>query len=569
MPNQSKKKETIKTLNSKLVQVEDIDKLAMGVKFDIRDLQAKAQDQLMQQLAKFRSKDETPSEWYAKQIQSLTEFQKKFNNVLKTEERKILDNFKENSKELHLSGKQYQNQKNGLKQASTQVIDSSIQQHKRNISNIYTKTIQSNSAQALQKQIFNLIEHDATNGATIYKNGKYYRTENYMEMKIRTELNNEVANNMLETGQKFGVIFYTCCQFGDCAPDHAWCQDKGLFVDENWQSQIDDEDVRQQIDAYIQQHKIPTMQEVMDAPYYFTTRPNCRHYFQYIDTDSVLEIKSKEKLQDYRREEGLLIGGKYKPEKYEALQQQRKLERDIRTAKEMANAEAIIFNSSDDKISITSLIHQKKHYDYVNRVKKLQKQQRELLKKNNWLTRQSFRESTTRNVTMGLKQNQNQVTIKLEDASAYSIEKTISKPKREILKKAIEQKNPFLFVSTSKRDMTLMERVPKVASQIDNGSYAIGFHCRAGGLSIINGRDGFTPNDVAKIITGRGEWKEGQPITLLACSSGVEKDGVCMAQEIADKLGVEVYAPTKILYFYHDYTTSPKLKDFKKFTPRK
>ncbi len=52
----------------------------------------------------------------------------------------------------------------------------------------------------------------------------------------------------------------------------------------------------------------------------------------------------------------------------------------------------------------------------------------------------------------------------------------------------------------------------------------------------------------AKIIKKLPDYKKGQPIRLLSCSTGSKAQG--FAQDLANKLNVAVYAPSDILWAY-------------------
>lgn len=76
------------------------------------------------------------------------------------------------------------------------------------------------------------------------------------------------------------------------------------------------------------------------------------------------------------------------------------------------------------------------------------------------------------------------------------------------------------------------------------------------------------------IISGRREYQK-QNIRLLSCSTGKEdKYGNCVAQELANRLGVDVYAPIAVLNIYEDGKLTvgreelPEEKGFKWFTPK-
>ena len=134
---------------------------------------------------------------------------------------------------------------------------------------------------------------------------------------------------MIKDGAAAGNIFYITSFYGDCAPDHADFQGK-IYVDDDWMS-ICPKDRLEEVENYIRANKIMTVQEVTgEAGNYFTTRPNCRHYFQYISIDEVLGAKD---LKEVRDKMDLNYNGKYKPEKYDALSQQRSNERYIRSYK--------------------------------------------------------------------------------------------------------------------------------------------------------------------------------------------------------------------------------------------
>lgn len=74
----------------------------------------------------------------------------------------------------------------------------------------------------------------------------------------------------------------------------------------------------------------------------------------------------------------------------------------------------------------------------------------------------------------------------------------------------------------------------------------------------------------AKLIKSRTDYTKGQSIRLLSCNTGKGND--CFAQNLANKLGVTVYAPTKMIWAWpngtHDVYGSiknninkPNLKD--------
>ncbi len=83
----------------------------------------------------------------------------------------------------------------------------------------------------------------------------------------------------------------------------------------------------------------------------------------------------------------------------------------------------------------------------------------------------------------------------------------------------------------------------------------------------------------AKLIKSKENYKRGKPIRLLSCNTGGSKEG--FAQNLANKLGVIVEAPTKLIWAYPNgkYIVADRRKDnpqlpdlknrgiFKKFYP--
>ena len=65
----------------------------------------------------------------------------------------------------------------------------------------------------------------------------------------------------------------------------------------------------------------------------------------------------------------------------------------------------------------------------------------------------------------------------------------------------------------------------------------------------------------AKLIKSKSEYKRGQPIRLLSCNTGSTANG--FAQSLANKLGVVVKAPTKLVWAYSTgkYIVADRSKD--------
>lgn len=71
-------------------------------------------------------------------------------------------------------------------------------------------------------------------------------------------------------------IFYVSSYHKDCANDHKSAQGK-IYVDKYYDS-TDDE-----LRLFVEHNKIEFIQDIIEAPTYMFTRPNCRHWFKAFD----------------------------------------------------------------------------------------------------------------------------------------------------------------------------------------------------------------------------------------------------------------------------------------------
>lgn len=94
-------------------------------------------------------------------------------------------------------------------------------------------------------------------------------------------------------------IFYLASKHNDCALDHKDYQGK-MYIDEKWESVIQDERLKKKVSKYVKRNNVRTMQWVMGRPVWFITRPNCRHYFKAIDTKEALKRSVKSLLKKHK-----------------------------------------------------------------------------------------------------------------------------------------------------------------------------------------------------------------------------------------------------------------------------
>ena len=298
----------------------------------------------------------------------------------------------EEDKTVNLNGKQVTQISKEINKGLLNLGTDAMKAYQSTLKDIVLKV---KSAGDLKEQLGKHIASGLNIGVT-YKDGKTYQFDTYFEMKARTDIQQEIGNNMISTGQENGIIFYITSFYGDCAPDHADYQGK-IYVDEKWESMAP-KDRLEEIRNYINANKILTVQEVTQNPPFLTTRPNCRHYFQYIDIDSVLGAKTKDDVNALRQERDLNFGGKYKPDKYKALQQQRQNERKIRAYKADLEKKQLNLALEPGNKQLQSEIEIDK-----SNIRMFQKAQRELAKQYTNIERRYDREKVGNRIDFGVK----------------------------------------------------------------------------------------------------------------------------------------------------------------------
>ena len=160
---------------------------------------------------------------------------------------------------------------------------------------------------------------------SVDKAGRTLGYKERMERTVRTLVSKEIGEQQLEFGGKAKIVFYISNEFADCADDHKDYQGK-MYYDERWRSFNLDDEITKKIESAISGMK--SVQEVREGPPYLTTRPNCRHSLVPISIDQALNYRPSKLVEDLQ-----ISTGSYKPDHYEALQEQRANERRIRKYK--------------------------------------------------------------------------------------------------------------------------------------------------------------------------------------------------------------------------------------------
>ena len=468
----------------------------------------------------------TPSEWRQTQNFSFKAFKFEVGKTIKGEQKKLLKSVSVAADMTELKPEQVKSLKTEIKKGMAELGSAIINTQNNNIFNIASKVLKSNVTDSLYTTISDVITKTNDYGVVMYKNGRNVRWENYMEMKVRTDIQNDIADNMVDVGSKDGNIFYVATYHGDCAPDHAPFQGK-IYYAKNWKNFCPNE-LKEEIGKYIEKHNLMTIEDVMgEKGNYFTKRPNCRHYFQYISIEEVLNVKNTDDLTKLRDKYDLNSKGKYKPEKYEALKKQRYNERSIRKIKsKIETTEKIITKLPADTPDWLRTKYANELHVSKLKLKSSQKTQRELIKTNSSVLQRNYnREAYNRMVS-------NLGVEPLPEIENNSIIKEVGTVKA--------------VASTYSSKLTPLYNAAKQIEPLE-GYHDIICHCDGLNFQYENTNDELIEFDVNKMCRyiKKDKTYKGGPIRLVACSSGNE----LVAQRIADKLGVDVYAPTEDVNF--------------------
>lgn len=187
--------------------------------------------------------------------------------------------------------------------------------------------------------------------------GRSINYTSYVEMRVRTDINNIITDTMEGAAQNLGIVFFLCNSFGDCADDHKEFQGKVYYLD-GWKEKVKPE-LHEKYQALIDKQKMKSLgwakrdgtyvkhnKDGSSRTYHILlgTRPNCRHYFTPITYAQA--SNSKETLEDLN----LKSFGDYDKDKYKAMQDQRKYERQIRELKRKNFIDQLTYTNANGKM---------------------------------------------------------------------------------------------------------------------------------------------------------------------------------------------------------------------------
>ena len=297
---------------------------------------------------------------------------------------------------------------------------------------------------------------------------------------------------------------------------------------------------------------------------------NCRHnwhpYYPGLSTPNYTpeEIaKLDEKSISYN-------GEKYT--EYEISQMQRKGERKVRELKRRAAALDEAAKSTDDPV-----LKQGLNDDFAAvsvRLKDAEKTLKDFCQQTGQ-RRDPFREqvngfgrSTAQRAVQAKKKADGSLTSENNNAIIRPYEHKLPREKRkQIIKKASALKKPIF--AEDRPDNAFASYVRNVPSK--KGYYDVALHGSPTSVEFFG-----EPIDaylLANIIRNRKDYEKGTKIRLLSCNTGnTESTGDCVAQIVANELGVQVEAPTDIIYIFPDGSFEIGITDsgeMKLFYPRK
>lgn len=92
--------------------------------------------------------------------------------------------------------------------------------------------------------------------------------------------------------------FYLASAHVNCAKDHEPLQGR-MYYDKKWEKYVTSPEDAAKIRAYIQNHRCLSVQESLEAPYWFITRCNCTHYFKHMSLEETLGSSCRKLLKTH------------------------------------------------------------------------------------------------------------------------------------------------------------------------------------------------------------------------------------------------------------------------------
>ena len=399
----------------------------------------------------------------------------------------------------------------------------------------------SSGAFSYQDAIRMAVRDLADGGAYItYPTGHRDRIDVAVRRCVLTGVGQTAAAVAKKRAEDSGCQYMELTAHGGARPEHARWQ--GQLV------QIQGKRTRKVIDGL----KVFTLEEIGYGDGRGFKGWNCRHnwhpYYPGLSTPNYTpeEIaRLDEKSISYN-------GEKYT--EYEISQMQRKGERKVRTLKRRAAALEEAAKNTDDPVLKQGL---NDDFSAVSvRLKDAEKTLKDFCRqtgrRNDTFRSQvnGFGRSTAQRAVQAKKRADGSLTSENNNAIIRPYEHKLPREKRkQIIKKASALKKPIF--AEDRPDNAFASYVRNVPSK--KGYYDVALHGSPTSVEFFG-----EPIDaylLANIIRNRKDYEKGTKIRLLSCNTGnTEPTGDCVAQIVANELGVQVEAPTKKIYVFVDGT---------------
>lgn len=415
----------------------------------------------------------------------------------------------------------------------------------------------SSGAFSYQEAIMNALRALADTGAEVVYPTKH---KDRMDVAVRrcvlTGVSQTAAAVSLRQAEDAGCYLMEITAHSGARPDHA-----------KWQGQlvtITGKDAGKIIDGL----RVFTLSEIGYGSGEGFKGWNCRHnwhaYYPGFSTPNYTQEELK-KLD----EPCISYNGKLYTE-YEVSQMQRAQERRVRAWKRRCiTAQEGVNSATDEATRVTAQAEFDRSARYLkNNEAKLKDFCRQTGQDRDRFREQvlGFNRSTAQKAVHAAKKSR--LTSGGKDGIIRPYEHKLPREKRkQIIKKASALKKPIF--AEDRPDNAFASYVRNVPSK--KGYYDVALHGSPTSVEFFG-----EPIDaylLANIIRNRKDYEKGTKIRLLSCNTGnTESTGDCVAQIVANELGVQVEAPTDIIYVFSDGSFEIGITDsgeMKLFYPRK
>ena len=283
-------------------------------------------------------------EWTLQRLARTAFVQKMFENeikaatkdIIKTAKEGIAETIRVSSKEIVKAvGADAPEQIKRVKGVSLAIGSTKIQMHVQSaMQSLFQTAVQDYRAtinrvnvdsRGLFQALQSAVETKSDNGFITYADGRNVSFKAYMEMSIRTDLQQNALYNLEESAKAVGLEAYVASSHSDSADDHEEFQ--GFYY------LADGTEWKDEYQRYGFHPKYHYLSEVKALG--FLTRPNCRHYVQPVSLDDILAGKDMHK-------QLRVLNEKAKPGAYDDLKEQRYNERQIRKYKDRVNNDELL-----------------------------------------------------------------------------------------------------------------------------------------------------------------------------------------------------------------------------------